>query len=187
MDPAPAPASVVQSIGESSQFSFTESAKCEFPQLFTRTGSFNNYVVHTKFLSPFIAKQQKGRRVPLALQQRVADELNRLISEGHVEGLQGCTDDQSISPIVITVKRDGCLKLALDSKELNKIIAKNKYQMPNIDDLVDRLAEIIKSTIPGRVRFSKIDLRYAYGQLKLARETARQCSFSVSGGSATGT
>ena len=182
----PTPPTVVQPIGESSNFSFTEAAKSEFPHLFTRTGSFNNHVVRTKFQSPFIAKQQKGRRVPLALQQRVADELNRLIREGHVERLQGCTDDQFISPIVITAERDESLKLALDSKELNKMIAKNKCQMPNIDDLIDRLAEIIKSPLPG-ARFSKIDLRYAYRQLKLARETARQCNFSVSGGPATGT
>ncbi len=177
----------VQAIGESPHSSFPAAAKAEFPQLFSRTGSFNNLVVKTKFLSPFIAKQQKGRRVPLALQQKVAEEINRLIREGHVERLQGCTDDQFISPNVITVKRDGSLKLALDSKELNKMIAKNKYQIPNIEDLIDRLAEIITSPTPEHVRFSKIDLRNAYGQLKLDRETARQCIFSVSGGPATGT
>ena len=59
--------------------------------------------------------------------------------------------------------------------------------MPNIEDLIDRSAEIIQSGRPGPVRFSKIDLRYAYGQLKLALETTQQCNFSVSGGQATGT
>ncbi len=158
-------ASAVASIGELnlSPISCPSLARTEFPKLFSRTGRFLNNVVRTKFQPNFQAKQHKGRRVPIALQQRVAAELDRLISEGHVERLQRCTDDQFISPIGITAKRDGSLKLALDSKELNKQIIKNKYQMPNIDDLIDRLAEIILSRRPGHVRFSKIDLRYSYG------------------------
>ncbi len=62
----------------------------------------------------------------LSLQQRVAAEIERLIAQGHIERLQHCTDDQIISPVVITIKRDGSPKLALDSKELNKMVYKNK-------------------------------------------------------------
>ena len=181
---------VIAPVGESSLFPLAckHRAKTAYPSLFTRTGRFRNHVLsRTKFKQPFRALQQKGHRAPIALQQRVADELRRLIAEGHVERLQNCTDDLFVSPIVIIVKRDGSLKLALDSKELNKQIIKTKYLMPNIEDLLDRLAEIIQSGRPGSVRFSKISLRYAYGQLKLALETAQRCNFSVSGGEATGT
>ena len=79
------------------------------------------------------------------------------------------------------------MKLALDSEELNKAVSKNKYQMPNIENLMDRQAEIIKSIKPGNVRFTSIDLRYAYGPLMLHIETAKQCNFSVVGGLAEGT
>ena len=41
-------------------------------------------------------------------------------------------------------------------------------QMPNFDNLIDCLAEIMQSRQPGQVVYSKIDLRYAYAQLKLA-------------------
>ena len=47
-----------------------------------------------------------------------------------------CSDKNFISPTVITVKRDKTVKLALDSKILNKSIHKNKYQTPNIDNLI---------------------------------------------------
>ncbi len=47
--------------------------------------------------------------------------------------------------MVLTVKKDGSIKLALDAKALNIVVKKNKYQMDNIDDLVDRVAEIISS------------------------------------------
>ena len=34
-------------------------------------------------------------------------------------------------------KKDGSVKLALESRELNKQVHKNKYQMPNIEELMD--------------------------------------------------
>ena len=41
------------------------------------------------------------------------------------------------------MKKDGSIKLALESRELNKQVHKNKYQMPNIDELVDGISQII--------------------------------------------
>ncbi len=166
--------------------SHAEWARQLFPDIFRRTGRFNNHVVRTKFKTPFVAKQQKDRHIPLALQNRVAEEIERLINAGHIERLQSFTDDQFISPIVITVQRDGSLTLALDSKELNKMVSQNKYQMPNIEDLMDRIADVISSKGRGKVWFTSIDLKYAYGQLVLALETALQCNFSLVGGAATG-
>ncbi len=125
--------------------------------------------------------------MPVALQSRVKTELKRLIAERHVQKLRSCTDDQLISPIVITVKRAGSLKLAMDSKMLNTMVSKNKYQMPNIDELIDKIGQIITSKRPGQVWFTVLDLKYAYGQLSLSPETAAQCNFSIVGGAATGT
>ena len=48
-----------------------------------------------------------------------------------------------MSPIVITVKKDGSVKLALESRELNKQVHKNKYQMPNIKELMDTVGQTI--------------------------------------------
>ncbi len=67
------------------------------------------------------------------------------------------------------------------------MVCKNKYQMPNIDELIDKIGHIITSRKPGRVYFTVLDMRYAYGQLKLSLETSRQCNFSIVGGAATGT
>ena len=59
--------------------------------------------------------------------------------------------------------------------------------MPNIDDLMDRIADIIQSECQGTVWLASIDLRYAYGQLLLHFKTSRQCNFSLVGGAATST
>ncbi len=132
-----------------------------YPELFTRTGRANHHTVRTKFIKGFTPTHQKGRRVPLAIQPQVEAEINRLQTEGHIIKLTSCTDDQLITPIVITVKRDKPVKLALDSRHLNKNIHKNKYQMPNIDELMDNVSQIITSkTSPNaKVRFTLLRLR----------------------------
>ena len=93
--------------------------------------------MRTQFNKEFIPVQQKGRRVPVHLQERVEKELNKLMDQKHIIKLDKCSDRQLISPIVITVRKDQMVKLALDSKKINKFIHKNKYQMPNIDLLLD--------------------------------------------------
>ncbi len=71
------------------------------------------------------------------------------------------------------MKKDGLLKLALDSKKLNEWVIKNKYKMPNIEERVDQVAQIVTSEKPGKTWFSSADLDYAYGQLELSEETAK--------------
>ena len=86
------------------------------------------------------------------------------------------------------MKKDKSIKLAMDSKTINKAIQKNKYQMHNIDCLMDSIAQTItQSSDEGKVLFSTIDLRYAYSQLPLDEDTAKQCNFNIIGGKATGT
>ena len=48
-------------------------------------------------------------------------------------------------------KKDGTLRLCIDYRQLNKMIIKNRYLLPRIDDLFDQLR--------GATMFSKIDLR----------------------------
>ena len=101
----------------------------QFPQLISRIGRSKIHIVKSKFHKNFQPKHQMGRRVPINLQERVNTEITKLLEEGHIEKLNNCSDQYFISPIVITVKRDQTIKLALDSKVLNKSIHKNKYQM----------------------------------------------------------
>ncbi len=43
------------------------------------------------------------------------------------------------APILFVKKNDGTLQLCVDYRELNKVIMKNKYLIPRIDDLFDQL------------------------------------------------
>ena len=101
------------------------------------------FKVKSKFHKNFQPKHQEGRRIPINLQDRVSSENKKLLEEGHIEKLNNCLEHYFISLIVITVKRDQTIKLALDSKILNKSIHKNKYQMPNVETLMDSISQTI--------------------------------------------
>ena len=171
------------------QIKKTNWVKTTYPGFCTRVGRARNHMVHTTFLNEFKALQQKGRRIPTHIQEKVEQELRSLIDQGHIVELEKCNDQQFISRIVITVKKDQSIKLAMDSKQINKMMHKKKYQMPNIDVLLDNVAQSAQQghNKPGTTLFSTIDLRYAYSQLKLDDATREQSNFSIIGGHATGT
>ena len=161
----------------------------QFNNLFNRVGKIKSYKVHADFFETLTPIQQKGRRVPITSQDKVDKEINKLLRQGHIEKLKECPDRYFVSPIVITVKKDGSVKLALESRELNKQVHKNKYQMPNIEELMDTVGQTISEWKPVNVYFSTMDLTYtyAYGQLPLSPETSVQCNFLLVGGKSTGT
>ena len=89
---------------------------------------------------------------------------------------------------MITVKKDQSVKLALDSKVFNKALHKNKYQMPNIDMLIDTNSLFLTNNQNGqKAYFSTLNLKYAYSQLKLHNDTAKHCKFNIICGESTGT
>ena len=85
--------------------------------------------------------EQKGRRISIHLQNQVDNEINKLQKEGHIEKVGKIQDDVFIQPTVITVKKDTSVKIALDARALNQSIAKDKYQMPILENLIDMIAE----------------------------------------------
>ena len=73
--------------------------------LFDHQGKSKNHVVSTKFKYLLCPIQEKGQRIPFHIQDKVHAELNKLLSEGHIEKLDKRTSDCFIAPIVITVKK----------------------------------------------------------------------------------
>jgi hypothetical protein len=66
-------------------------------------------------------------------------------------------------------KKDENMRMYVDYRSLNKVIIKNKYPLPRIDDLFDQLKEA--------KYFSKIDLRLDYHQLKIKNSDVPKTAF----------
>jgi hypothetical protein len=66
-------------------------------------------------------------------------------------------------------KKDWTLILCIDFRQLNKVIVKNKYPLPRIDDLFNQLKD-------AKI-FSKIDLRSGYHQVRIKDEDIRKTAF----------
>ena len=63
------------------------------------------------------------------------------------------------APVFFIRKKDGTLRMCIDYRQLNEVTIKNKYPLPRIDDLFDKLH--------GSIFFSKIDPRSGYHQLRV--------------------
>ncbi|CAL9001523.1 unnamed protein product [Prunus brigantina] len=66
------------------------------------------------------------------------------------------------APVLFVKKKDGCLRLCIDYRQLNKVTVRNRYPLPRIDDLFDQFK--------GAKYFSKIDLRSGYHQLRVRED-----------------
>ena len=100
--------------------------------------------------------------------------------------LKKIQDDVFIQPTVITVKKDKSVKIALDVRALNQSIAEDKYQMPNLDNLIEMIAEELEKN-EGEAWYSSVDMTHAYGQVPLHELTKKHCNFQIVGGKSTGT
>ena len=92
-------------------------------------------------------------------------QLQELLSKGFIR--------PSVSPwgapVLFVKKKDGSLRMCIDYRRLNHVIAKNKYPLPRIDKLFDQLQ--------GAAYFSKIDLRSGYHQLRVRDSDVAKTAF----------
>ena len=85
------------------------------------------------------------------------------------------------TPVVITVKKDKTVKIALDARKVNDSCIKKRQHMPNMDELLNEISAELSKNELDPIWISVIDWDYAYGQMKLSPETSKHCNFAIMG------
>ena len=91
----------------------------KFPDLFENNRTIKDTEINIQLKPGHYPVKQKARPIPLHLQEDVGRELEKLIKAGHLEKVNNVDEDCFVSPVVITVKNDKSVKIALDSRKLN--------------------------------------------------------------------
>ena len=105
------------------------------------------------------------RRLPFAERKIVEAQIKDWCEQGIVEP---CSSEYS-SPVVLVKKKDGSPRICIDYRKLNKVIIKDRFPLPLIEDVLDRLQE-------SRV-FSTIDLKNGFFHVDVSEESRKYTSF----------
>ena len=85
------------------------------------------------------------------------DYLDSSLSKGWIQS----SESPAGAPILFTPKKDGSLRLCVDYRGLNKVTVKNRYPLPLISEILDRLS--------GARVYTKLDLRDAYHRIPIRK------------------
>ena len=94
------------------------------------------------------------------LSETELETLRAYLDENLAKGFIRSSTSPAGAPILFVKKKDGSLRLCVDYRGLNRITKKNRYPLPLIDSLLDRLRD-------ARL-FTKLDLRGAYHLIRIA-------------------
>ena len=107
------------------------------------------------------------RRVPIALQSKLKEELDDLVKSKVITPVTEPTE--WCSQISIQTKKNGNLRVCIDPRPLNEALRRERYPLPTIEDV---LPELSHSKV-----FSKVDLSHGYWHCKLDETSSYLTTF----------
>lgn len=109
-------------------------------------------------------------RVPYSDREIMRKTIEELIQGGIIRD----SGSAYASPALLVNKKDGEKRLCIDYRALNRITVKDKYPMPRIEDLIDRLK--------GYTYFTSLDLKCGYYQIKMEDASIHKTAFTTEDG-----
>ena len=125
--------------------------------------------LHLEVDTSVVPKIMPPRRVPLALKDRLKEELARLEKSSVIVKEENPTD--WVSSLVVTEKPNGKLRVCIDPQHLNKALKRSHYPLPVIEDILPELTDV-------KV-FSKADLKDGFLQVQLDKESSILITFQT--------
>ncbi|PLW26847.1 hypothetical protein PCANC_25435 [Puccinia coronata f. sp. avenae] len=119
------------------------------------------------------AVPQASRIIPLFPAEKYT-ALKTLITDRLTNGTIRRTTSPWAAPVLFTGKKDRNLRPCFDYRKLNAVTVENCYPLPLTMDLIDSLLDADQ--------FTKLDLRNAYGNLRVAEGNKEKLAFICSAG-----
>ena len=108
-------------------------------------------------------------RIPLAMEESVKRELDRMIKIGAITPVSEPTE--WVSQMVAAKKKDGIISICIDPRDLNKALKRPHHPMRTIEDVASRM---FNATV-----FSTLDARSGFWQIKLDHESSLVTTLST--------
>ena len=117
-------------------------------------------------VSPVI---KPARKVPIAMEQKVKEELERMTRIGVIKPESEPTE--WVSHMVAAKKKSGEIRICIDPKDLNNALMRPHHPMKTIEDVASRMA--------GARVFSTLDAKQGFWQVKLDEESSLKTTFAT--------
>lgn len=137
---------------------------CEAPSAFPK---MNGILIEIPIDPTVKPVQQSYRRVPFALEEKVADKLKYLLDQDIIERVQ--EPSAWVSPIVPVLKDSGEIRLCVDMRRANQAVLRETHPLPIVEEMF--------GSINGAVRFSKVDIKDAYHQVEISKRSREITTF----------
>jgi hypothetical protein len=102
--------------------------------------------------------------------EEVQKQVKELLSKGFIQ--PSCSPYGA--PVLFAPKPDGTLRMCIDYRMLNKLTVRDRFPLPRVDDLFDKLH--------GKTCFSKLDLQAGYYQIRIRPEDVPKTAFVTTEG-----
>ena len=122
-----------------------------------------------------VAPLMPGSRPPYRRNYRMTvlekEELRRQLDELLRKGLIRPSVSPYGSPVIFVRKPNGEMRLCIDYRAINKLTVRNRYPLPRVDELLDRLN--------GAKCFSSLDLKAGYNQIRIHEDDIEKTAITT--------
>ena len=142
----------------------------EFPDVFTTKLGLTHLVEHVIKVTDETPISRPAYKVPHTIADRLDDEITRLLQENVIAP----SDTAWTAGVVPVIKADKSIRVTCDWRALNSRTVADEYPMPNP-------ADILSLAATGRW-LSKIDIKQAFFQVPMARDSEKYTGFRTQSG-----
>ncbi|SJL15452.1 uncharacterized protein ARMOST_18950 [Armillaria ostoyae] len=108
------------------------------------------------------------------LNRNEQEQLDKFLDENLASGRIKESKSPFASPFFFVKKKDGSLRPVQDYRKLNEMTIKNRYPLPLISELIDKLQ--------GAKYFTKLDVRWGYNNVRIKEGNEHKAAFRTNRG-----